>query len=95
MKNLENDIKNSLKLNEPPSPPLEKTAESKSDIDLKSFKNNNIDVITPISSEILKNEMESVALEWKAFRNIVECSCMTPFDHSSRKVRLLLLFLFV
>ncbi|XP_068211304.1 myotubularin-related protein 6 isoform X3 [Palaemon carinicauda] len=30
-------------------------------------------------------ELASVALDWKTFRNIRECSCSTPFDHFSRK----------
>lgn len=33
----------------------------------------------------LIDEMESVALEWKTFRNVHECICSTPFDHFSRK----------
>ncbi|KAG7165960.1 Myotubularin-related protein 8-like [Homarus americanus] len=30
-------------------------------------------------------ELSSVALDWKTFRNVRECSCSTPFDHFSRK----------
>ncbi|MPC39634.1 hypothetical protein E2C01_033180 [Portunus trituberculatus] len=30
-------------------------------------------------------ELASVALDWKTFRNVKECSCSTPFDHFSRK----------
>ncbi|XP_066971474.1 myotubularin-related protein 6 isoform X3 [Macrobrachium rosenbergii] len=30
-------------------------------------------------------ELASVALDWKTFRNVRECSCSTPFDHFSRK----------
>ncbi|KAK3854666.1 hypothetical protein Pcinc_038871 [Petrolisthes cinctipes] len=29
--------------------------------------------------------VSSVALDWRSFRNIRECSCSTPFDHFSRK----------
>ncbi|XP_045583051.1 phosphatidylinositol-3,5-bisphosphate 3-phosphatase MTMR6 isoform X1 [Procambarus clarkii] len=29
--------------------------------------------------------LSSVALDWKTFRNVRECSCSTPFDHFSRK----------
>lgn len=35
----------------------------------------------------MSSELASVALDWKTFRNVKECSCSTPFDHFSRKVR--------
>ncbi|XP_063597502.1 myotubularin-related protein 8-like isoform X2 [Penaeus indicus] len=37
------------------------------------------------STRILSPEITSVALDWKTFRNVRECSCSTPFDHFSRK----------
>ncbi|XP_013792986.1 myotubularin-related protein 6-like [Limulus polyphemus] len=33
----------------------------------------------------LADELDSVALDWKSFRNVRECLCSTPFDHFSRK----------
>uniref|UniRef100_A0A131XZU7 phosphatidylinositol-3,5-bisphosphate 3-phosphatase n=1 Tax=Ixodes ricinus TaxID=34613 RepID=A0A131XZU7_IXORI len=33
----------------------------------------------------LMEEFESVALDWKSFRNIKECLCSTPFDRFRRK----------
>lgn len=38
-----------------------------------------------MTPETLKTEVESVALDWKTLRNIVECRCSTPFDHFTRK----------
>ncbi|XP_046395380.1 myotubularin-related protein 6 isoform X1 [Ischnura elegans] len=38
-----------------------------------------------ITVEQLVREMESVALDWKTLRNVKECACSAPFDHSSRK----------
>ncbi|KAH6936396.1 hypothetical protein HPB50_016456 [Hyalomma asiaticum] len=34
----------------------------------------------------LMEEFDSVAVDWKSFRNIKECPCSTPFDHFRRKV---------
>ncbi|XP_065282966.1 phosphatidylinositol-3,5-bisphosphate 3-phosphatase MTMR6 [Dermacentor albipictus] len=33
----------------------------------------------------LMEEFDSVAVDWKSFRNIKECPCSTPFDHFRRK----------
>ncbi|XP_064482258.1 myotubularin-related protein 6-like isoform X1 [Ornithodoros turicata] len=33
----------------------------------------------------LMDEMDSVALDWKTFRNMKECPCSTPFDYFRRK----------
>lgn len=32
-------------------------------------------------------EMESVALDWKSFRNTTECSCSLSLDQISKKVK--------
>lgn len=39
------------------------------------------------SSFQLRREIDSVSLDWRSLRNIKECVCSTPFDHSSKKVR--------
>jgi hypothetical protein len=44
-----------------------------------------------LSVDQLAAELGSVALDWKTLRNIRECVCSTPFDHFSRKVRILFL----
>ena len=36
--------------------------------------------------EQLLLELQSVALEWKSFRNAVHCSCALPFEQHSKKV---------
>lgn len=58
--------------------------------------NNEIDQLTIsdvdneiLTSESLKRELASVALDWKTLRNVEECSCTTPFDHSTRKVKIM------
>ncbi|XP_078601978.1 phosphatidylinositol-3,5-bisphosphate 3-phosphatase MTMR6-like isoform X1 [Branchiostoma floridae x Branchiostoma japonicum] len=38
-----------------------------------------------VSLNRLSLEMDSVALEWKAFRNIRQCSCETPLDAFNKK----------
>ncbi|XP_059484789.1 myotubularin-related protein 6 isoform X1 [Neocloeon triangulifer] len=38
-----------------------------------------------VTAEQLASELKSVAIEWKTLRNVRECNCSTPFDHSSRK----------
>lgn len=40
----------------------------------------------------LKLELDSVALEWKSFRNIFTCSCAFPFDHFTKKASFFELF---
>lgn len=34
----------------------------------------------------INTELNSVAVDWKPFRNTATCSCGTPFDHFSGKV---------
>ena len=43
---------------------------------------------TITSSFQLRREIDSVSLDWRSLRNIKECVCSTPFDHSSKKVSL-------
>ncbi|XP_054263954.1 myotubularin-related protein 6 isoform X2 [Macrosteles quadrilineatus] len=43
------------------------------------------DPLKGISSGSIKTELESVALDWKPFRNVKECQCSTHFDHFMRK----------
>lgn len=44
------------------------------------------------SSFQLRREIDSVSLDWRSLRNIKECVCSTPFDHSSKKVSRLVIF---
>uniref|UniRef100_A0A0P5Q1A2 phosphatidylinositol-3,5-bisphosphate 3-phosphatase n=1 Tax=Daphnia magna TaxID=35525 RepID=A0A0P5Q1A2_9CRUS len=37
------------------------------------------------SSYQLRREIDSVCIDWRSLRNIKECVCSTPFDHSSKK----------
>ena len=32
-------------------------------------------------------ELDSVAVDWRSFRNIFTCSCAFPFDHFTKKAR--------
>ena len=41
---------------------------------------------TITSSYQLRREIDSVSIDWRSLRNIKECVCSTPFDHSSKKV---------
>ncbi|XP_076315839.1 myotubularin related protein 6 [Tachypleus tridentatus] len=41
--------------------------------------------LDPSVIQQLADELDSVALDWKSFRNVRECLCSTPFDHFSRK----------
>ncbi|KAB7507017.1 Myotubularin-related protein 8 [Armadillidium nasatum] len=41
--------------------------------------------VSPSVSSVLTPLLSSLALDWKSFRHIRECSCSTPFDHFSRK----------
>lgn len=34
-------------------------------------------------------ELQSVAVDWRPFRNIYTCSCAMPFDHFMKKARLI------
>lgn len=36
----------------------------------------------------LQNELKTVALDWKLFRNMEECTCSTTFDAFNKKVNL-------
>lgn len=36
----------------------------------------------------ITKEVSSVAVDWKSLRTAASCSCSTPFDQFSRKVRL-------
>ena len=45
----------------------------------------------PLTSGQLRREIDSVALDWRSLRNIRECVCSTPFDHFSKKVKVLVL----
>ena len=52
------------------------------------------------SSFQLRREIDSVSLDWRSLRNIKECVCSTPFDHSSKKViqitkRLIVVLIFI
>ncbi|CAG0918631.1 unnamed protein product [Notodromas monacha] len=38
-----------------------------------------------LSMEEMREELESVALDWKSFRNLPECPCSTPFDQNSMR----------
>lgn len=40
-----------------------------------------------ISSTLLTDAADSVAVDWMSFRNIKQCVCDYPFEHFSRKVR--------
>jgi myotubularin-related protein 6/7/8 len=40
-----------------------------------------------LSVEQLLTEINSVSVNWKSFRNVRQCSCSTPFDTFSKKVR--------
>lgn len=31
-------------------------------------------------------ELKSVAIDWKTFRNVSQCSCAIPFEHYTKKV---------
>ena len=31
-------------------------------------------------------ELKSVAVDWKTFRNVKQCSCAVPFEHHTRRV---------
>lgn len=53
--------------------------------DIKTDKTGDVDKSVGIQ-EITKG-LESVAVDWKTLRNINECSCSTPFDTFSRKVK--------
>lgn len=44
------------------------------------------------SSYQLRREIDSVCIDWRSLRNIKECVCSTPFDHSSKKVSHYFLF---
>ncbi len=37
--------------------------------------------------ENLLAELKSVAIEWKVFRNVKQCSCAMPFEPYNKKVR--------
>lgn len=45
-----------------------------------------------LSLDQLLMELKTVAVEWRSFRNVHNCSCATPFDHYVKKARLILLF---
>lgn len=81
---LECVMKGSLKLNEA----LDGEKVIKSTVELRESSVNSKSEVANITSDMLKNEIDSVALEWKTLRNIVECNCSTPFDYSTRKVRI-------
>lgn len=52
---------------------------------------------TDLSVEKLTTEVTSVAINWKSLRNVHSCSCLTQFEHFTRKVGLavkIVLFLF-
>ena len=40
-----------------------------------------------LSLDQLVAEMKTVALDWRPFRNVHNCSCATPFDHYMKKAR--------
>ncbi|KAK6637361.1 hypothetical protein RUM44_007777 [Polyplax serrata] len=77
---LENDLKNSLKVSE-----TVKKVSVKPEIENCDLPINQKSDGIRLTDEMLKNEIESVALDWKTLRNIVECKCTTPFDYSTRK----------
>lgn len=85
-KDLDYSIQNSLTLREKSSEDIKNNLGNVSSQTSDGSINNKIEG-TNLTSEILKNEIDSVALDWKTLRNIEECSCTTPFDHSTRKVR--------
>lgn len=47
------------------------------------IKDDSLDIM---SSTLLTDAVESVAVDWKSFRNIKQCVCDNPFEHFSRKV---------
>lgn len=40
-----------------------------------------------LSVDQLLAELKTVAIGWKSFRNVQNCSCATPFDYDVKKVR--------
>lgn len=46
----------------------------------------NEDPLKGVSTDSLKRELDSVALDWKSLRNVSECQCSTNFDHIMKKV---------
>lgn len=43
-------------------------------------------LVKDASVDVLSEELDSVALDWKTLRNVKECPCSTQFDHFSSKV---------
>ena len=39
-----------------------------------------------LTLEQLVAELKTVAIGWKSFRNVFNCSCASPFDHYVKKV---------
>ena len=44
------------------------------------------DSIEGLAPENLLKELQSVAVEWKSFRNVKHCGCAMPFEHFNKKV---------
>ena len=45
-----------------------------------------------LSEDMLRAEVKTVACEWKSLRNVMTCSCATPFDYYVKKVSAHFLF---
>lgn len=41
-----------------------------------------------LSLDQLLLELKSVAIDWRSFRNIDNCTCASPYDHFTKKARL-------
>ena len=39
-----------------------------------------------LSEDLLRAEVKTVASDWRTLRNVVTCSCATPFDYYVKKV---------
>lgn len=46
----------------------------------------NDELLKGITAESLTVELDSVALDWKPLRSVLECQCSTNFDHFMKKV---------
>ncbi len=80
---LSQHLKNSMQVVEDHQHPLSTSKSVDSDV----FSDNASPQEGSITSSFqLRREIDSVSLDWRSLRNIKECVCSTPFDHSSKKV---------
>lgn len=49
----------------------------------------NLSIADSVDPNKLAEEIDSVAVDWKSLRNVTACSCGSPFDQFSKKVRFL------